>query len=390
MQQANLVEKTKVRSLPIERWPVADREAWIAACQPSRRLKRGGAGSHMKPVTQNDLARRYGYFLDYLNRWGVLDLTGDAGAHVTPENVAGYLAELSNRVGSVTTYGSIYKLRRICQLIDRGRDLSWLVDIENDLAMTMRPRSKSNRWVLTEVLVEAGLTLIAEAENSGTKSELAQARQVRNGLMVAMLAMHPIRLKNFAALEIGRDFIQMKSRWWIVLSAEETKENRPDERRIDDLLTVALDRYLRKYRPILERPHDPQSALWLSTNDGASMTYAGVAHAITETTRSTVGVSVSPHLFRTSIASSAAVHGGANPHLASALLHHTDARVTEQHYNRASSLSAAESLRAVVQEYVKKLASDHPSASQVMAAGCGKSDDTDGVLLVGHGRDLPA
>ena len=28
------------------------------------------------------------------------------------------------------------------------------------------------------------------------------------------------------------------------------------------------------------------------------------------------------------------------PHLASALLNHTDARVTEEHYNRASSVSA--------------------------------------------------
>jgi hypothetical protein len=41
------------------------------------------------------------------------------------------------------------------------------------------------------------------------------------------------------------------------------------------------------------------------------MTYDGVARAITDTTRSTVGVPVSPHLFRTSVASSAAIHGGA-------------------------------------------------------------------------------
>jgi site-specific recombinase XerD len=75
----------------------------------------------------------------------------------------------------------------------------------------------------------------------------------------------------------------------------------------------------------------------------------GVARALTQTTRSTVGVAVSPHLFRTAIASSAAIHGGANPHLATALLHHTDARVTEVSYNRASTLSAAESLRKIVQ-----------------------------------------
>jgi len=166
--------------------------------------------------------------------------------------------------------------------------------------------------------------------------------------------MHPIRLKNFAALEIGRSLVEIKGSWWIVLSASETKEDRPDERRIDDLLQPALDRYLKKHRPLLAgADQSTVAALWLSSNDGAPMSYAGVARVITETTRSTVGVAVSPHMFRTSIASSAAIHGGANPHLASALLHHTDSGVTEAHYNRASSLSAAKSFREIIQGYIK-------------------------------------
>ena len=83
------------------------------------------------------------------------------------------------------------------------------------------------------------------------------------------------------------------------------------------------------------------------------MSYSAVESVVTETTRQTVGVGVSPHLFRTSGASSAAIHGGASPQLASALLHHTDHRVTEEHYNRASSISAGESLRSVIQDYRK-------------------------------------
>jgi integrase len=325
----------------------------MSACQPSQRLKRGGAGSHLKPITLSDLERRCGYFLDFINRRGLLDPNKAAGGHVTPENVDTYLEELTARVGSVTVQGSICKLRRACELVDPTCDMSWLADIEKDLALVMRPRSKTDRWVLTEDLIEAGLTLIAEAENSRKMSKLAQARQVRNGLMVAMLALHPIRLKNFADLEIGRNFVEIKGSWWIVLSASETKEGRPDERRIDDLLQPALDRYLKKYRPILAEADQSTTALWLSSNDGASMSYAGVERVLTETTRTTVGIAVSPHLFRTAIASSAAIHGGANPHLASALLHHTDHRVTEEHYNRASSLSAAESLRNIVQGYIK-------------------------------------
>ena len=142
-------------------------------------------------------------------------------------------------MSSVTVHGSICKLRRAAQYIAPGRDFTWLADIGNDLALVVRPRSKFDRIVMAEVLVEAGLTLIHEAEISSTLTELARACQVRNGLMVALLALCPVRPKNFAALEIGRSFVKINGTWWIVLSASETKEKRPDERPINELLTAS-------------------------------------------------------------------------------------------------------------------------------------------------------
>jgi hypothetical protein len=41
-----------------------------------------------------------------------------------------------------------------------------------------------------------------EAEGSTSLSQLGMARQFRDGLMVAMLALHPIRLKNFATWKL--------------------------------------------------------------------------------------------------------------------------------------------------------------------------------------------
>jgi len=71
----------------------------------------------MKPVTQADLARRYGYFLDYLNRRGVLDSAAPAGAQVTPGAVASFLAEVRPIWRSVTHAQSIYKLRRMAEIL---------------------------------------------------------------------------------------------------------------------------------------------------------------------------------------------------------------------------------------------------------------------------------
>ena len=146
-----------------------------------------------------------------------------AAALVTPANVDAYLQEAKTLVSSVALYNSLSKLRRVAQLLALGLDLTWLAEIENDLALVMVPRSKFDRLVLTDVLIEAGLTLVEEARCSPHMSSLERARQHRNGLMVAMLAYHPIRLKNFAGLEIGRSFVEIKGRWWIVLSGAETK-----------------------------------------------------------------------------------------------------------------------------------------------------------------------
>jgi site-specific recombinase XerD len=340
-------------SLPFEFWPESDRKAWTAACQPAARLKRGGAAGHLRQASRETHERHYGNFLGFLGRNGLLQLDAPAAAHVTPENVDAYLADVKARMSSTTVAVAIFCLRRAARYMVPGLELDWLNEIAKDLAIVAHPRSKSDRWVLPERLIEAGLTLFQEAVNSQAMTKLAQATQIRNGLMVAMLGFHPIRRKNFAALELGRSFVKIRGRWWIVLSAEETKENRADERRVNKLITPFIDRYLNQYRPVLARM-DPTQTLWLSANDGATISAKQVSRLIRMTTLSTVGVAVSPHLFRTSAATAAAVYGGGNPYLGSAILHNADPRVTLEHYNRATSLTAAESLRQLIRQYEKK------------------------------------
>jgi hypothetical protein len=63
----------KPRSLRIDEWPASDRLAWGEACRPAQRLKRGGAASHLAPVSLADIARRFGLYLDFLQRNGLLD-----------------------------------------------------------------------------------------------------------------------------------------------------------------------------------------------------------------------------------------------------------------------------------------------------------------------------
>jgi integrase len=349
MNERNKTSEPSIRSLPEERWPASERAAWEEARRPSLRLRRGGSASHLRLVVQRDLGKRNGLFLESVARSGRLDMNAPAGAHVTPENVEVYVAELKSRVASVTVYGSIQKLRRFTQLIAPEHDLGWLIELERQLWSERRPRPKWDRVVTTDVLVDAGRTLMAEAEIT-KRPKLSQARMFRNGLMIALLAYCPIRLKNFAALEIGRSFVNDDGTWWIVLTAAETKEKREDERPVPDDLTDSIERYLQVYRPILGEGKVKTNALWLAIG-GEPMSYASIAELIPESTRMTIGIPVSPHFFRTAAVTTLAIRAGDKPHAGGALLHHRPGPVTQEHYNRASCITAGKSLAATNRRY---------------------------------------
>jgi integrase len=337
-------------SLPVSEWPDADRGAWEEACRPGSRLRPGGIASRLAAVSREDFARRYGAFLGFLQRTNRFEQHAGATAQVTMANIDAYIADLNARVRSVTIWNCIYKLRRAAELLAPQMDFSWLAEVEKDLALIMQPRSKFDRLVLSTRLAEAGMTLMEEAERF-TSNDLARARGIRNGLMIALLALCQIRLKNFAALEIEKTFKNVHDRWWIALPGNMTKSGRLDERPVPTWLNRYIEVYLNQARPVLLGSRPPTNALWISSTTGRRITTKNLGTLISKITLETIGVDVSPHLFRTAAASTAAAYGGNIPHLASALLNHTDPRVTEEHYNRASTMSAAAAYAAIVSQF---------------------------------------
>jgi integrase len=341
------------RSLPVSEWPPADRQAWEDACRPGSSFKPGGAASRLAPVSRADFAQRYGAFLGFLRRSGHLRCDAKAAAQVTVPNVEAYITDLTSRVRSVTIHNCIYKLRRVAELLRPGADFAWLAEIEKDIALVMQPRSKFDRLVFTDQLVEAGLALLTEAQASAG-SPVARARGIRNGLMIALLGVCPIRPKNFAALEIGTTFKQIHGQWWIALPRADTKSRRcPDERPVPRWLNASIDLYLTQARPPLLQSRGDIKALWISSTTGHRMTKKNPGTLISKLTLQTLGVDISPHLFRTAAASTAAAYGGATPHLASALLNHSDPRITQEHYNRTSSATGSKVYGAIVANYLR-------------------------------------
>jgi site-specific recombinase XerD len=330
--------KAERQTLRNDEWPEADRQAWQEACRPSVRLKKGGSASHLAPVSQDDIARRYGRYLGFLKRTGRLDLNAPAAGHVTSKNVEAYMADFEDKVSSVTAWNCIYKLRRAAQLLSPATDFTWLIEIEKDLELLQEPRSKLNRFVHTEQIVKAGLTLILEAKNF-TKTPVKRARAIRNGFMIALLAANPMRRKNFASLEIGKTFRKIEEQWWICISARATKtKQRPEERPVAVWLTPFIELYLEEARQILlSLSQKETNRLWVSS--GGPMSARDVGKLITQVTQETLGIAISPHLFRTAGATTASDAQSDMPYFASALLGHSHPGIADEHYKRNSSLN---------------------------------------------------
>lgn len=170
-------------------------------------------------------------------------------------DVEAYVAEPTARVRSVTVWNCIYKLRMAARVLDPKVDFAWLAEIEKDLALVMVPRSKFDRLVLSDRLVEAGLTLFAQAERYA-KSDFERAKGIRNGLMIELLAVCPIRIKNIASLEIGNTFKEVHGSWWITLPYKSTKTKGQEQRPVPEFLNHAINLYLTQARPVAAVRHD--------------------------------------------------------------------------------------------------------------------------------------
>jgi hypothetical protein len=90
-------------------------------------------------------------------------------------------------------------------------------------------------------------------------------------------------------------------------------------------------------------------ALWIGEK-GKALTIGAIELAIAQTTEMTLGIRMRPHDFRRCAAVTAAFRGSDMPHLASAVLQHRDRKVTDEHYNRSSSMLAGMKFGAMVSE----------------------------------------
>ena len=157
--------------------------------------------------------------------------------------------------------------------------------------------------------------------------------------MIALLALRPLRIRNFANLRLQHDIILSGDVAWIHLSQTQTKTGHVMQIPFPMELLPQLHQYITKIRRRFLR-EGSLSQLWLSRR-GLPMGEAGARRIIKNRTAEVLGYPVSPHRFRHAAVTYLATMYPASINLASYLLGHSRPTITEAYYNLTPPQRAA-------------------------------------------------
>jgi len=340
------------RCLPIAAWPERERLAWEAGTRRADLFEPKGAGADWSPRSRAKTARGYGRWLCWLEQKGLLDPALTPGARVTKPLVADYVAMLSMSCAPFTVVCRLQELYDALRVLAPDTDWLWLADLWMRLGRRAEPvRNKRLRLRPARDLAYLGRRMMTSAEQEISWSRRHRAVHYRDGLMIALLASRPFRLRNFASIVLGTHLVQQSGRWWLRFAASETKAKQLYEVAFPRLLVSELDRYLTVHRPVLLAGESGQlspstNALWVS-EVGTRLESGALAARIRKHTKEALGASIPPHWFRDAAATSIAVEDPQHVCDAHHLLGNT-LSTTEKYYNQASSLEASRRHQAML------------------------------------------
>ena len=326
--------------LAFAQWPAQDRAMWAKLTEPGPTiLDDRGPFADSRPRTNATRQKNYSHWLNHitLNHSDLLPLA--PAARICQATLTSWLAILDRTVAPYTRLRRVVDLLTIARAMDPAADWGLLQRAVRSLGACAAPsRNKEPRIRPSAQLVELGFALMRKASSMPVGRARA-ATLYRDGLMIALLALRPIRLRNLTALEFGRTLLQNPAGWCITIPAEETKTHRKIEVEWPSALVAALATYLELHRPVLLHGSTAK-ALWIGSS-GQALAAHTIRQAIIRRTQTALGVPINPHLFRDCAATTLAIEDPAHIGAAATILGHTSNRTTHKHYIQANTLAAS-------------------------------------------------
>ena len=352
------------RTMPMNEWPRPDRAMWDQVFAEGDILGDRGSGSDWAPSTKESTFYSYAKWLTWLSMNDHLEQISNPLGRITPTTIAAYVEDLQTAAASLTVMHHVLNVLRLAQAYDRSVDWRWLRRIVNRLKARATPvREKEPRLRSSQELFEFGLRLMDTAAEPVLRyTSDAPLIQYRDGLMIALLAARPVRLRNLGAIIIGEHLQRMGSEYWLRFAATETKSSRPLEHPLPSSLNPYISHYLQRIRPQLLGESTTRK-LWISVGS-RPMPDKTLYCRITRRTKAAFGRSISPHLFRDCAATSIAIEDAEHVCITANILGHTSLSTSERHYNQAHMLAAGRTM----QQSLLNLRRKHSLSKQIDTA----------------------
>lgn len=349
---------------PIALWPSRDQEAWRQARVSGDFMSEDGAAAEWRDASVRAAVGGYGRFLAFLDFRGLLDPTQGSADRVTPATIDAYIDVLRQGRSSTTVASYIGVLGMMIQAMVPGTDWTWLWSVHAKLKRRSKPsRNKRAKLVPSRALLRLGQDLMAQAEAATDRPAMRVALAYRDGLMIALLAMRPLRQKNFIGIEINRHLMRDGTDYCLCFTAEEMKAGRPLEFPYPKALLPALDKYLTVHRPVLLTLRETRGAsrsaalpaaaarLWV-TQYGTLVSPFAQEKVIKRHTAARFGHALNPHLFRDCAASSIAEEDPEHVQIIALILGHSTLRTAERNYIIAGTRSALRTYQDLLEPLV--------------------------------------
>jgi len=328
-------------SLRLNDWPETDRAMWSALIAKGNPLDEEGRFAHLREASRTKLLAGYGRWLAWLMDADPAALAESPADRCTLERLLRWRAtmEAMRPMSRLSLIDDTLKI-----VMAAAPDATWTrhlrlrKQLKRDAGNGDQSR-KSGRVLSSAVLFEAGKRHATVDVLAATTVREAMKRQ-RNGTIVAMLALMPIRRRAFAQLAIGTSLIVDNERISVVLSGDLTKTGVPWEAEVPAPASVLLRQYLTATRPwFLASGNQRHDLLWVGDH-GEPFQVGHFGNKIACLTTKLTGVRVSPHLFRDSAATTLSRISSDAARLIRPVLAHQGFGTAERHYIHAETIDA--------------------------------------------------
>jgi len=339
-------KKRRNKGRPYSEWPAEDRRLWERFCDQAR----DPFVDHREcsDTTLKSYVYAYSLFLGFLDQRCPDLLQKPAAERVSAETAEEFIAYLRENCREKTVGSNIERLANFLMRVHPDADWKWL--LRGGQKIRTEGQAREKRIVLSDPLLALGHKLMDEAIEEVEQFGVVlshTATKYRDGLMIAVLSVAPMRRGPLAKLEIGRQVRKAGEIWRIDVPEEETKTHRREIYELSPTISKSFDLYLEIFRPEIPGALD-HAAVWASRG-GKAMSATLIAQSIERRTLKEFGFKVSPHRFRDAAATAMAVYDPKNVRAARDLLSHKSFSMTERYYIRAHSFEAGRKLIECVQ-----------------------------------------